>query len=145
MPKILGIDLGTTNSAMAVMEGGEPRVIENKEGNRTTPSVVAVSKSGERLVGNEGVYCVIVIIYEGIGASGSENVALLSRIFLTDSQYSATAATLLAHEFYHTLGLPDAYDIITAVPFSQDIMGLGRFKPIEKTYLDKDNLIQLGL
>ncbi|MBI3956934.1 MAG: molecular chaperone DnaK [Candidatus Kerfeldbacteria bacterium] len=51
MPKILGIDLGTTNSAMAVMEGGEPRVIENKEGARTTPSVVAVTKTGERLVG----------------------------------------------------------------------------------------------
>ncbi len=51
MSKILGIDLGTTNSAMAVMEGGEPRVLENQEGNRTTPSVVAESKSHERLVG----------------------------------------------------------------------------------------------
>ena len=51
MPKILGIDLGTTNSAMAVLEGGEPRIIENKEGARTTPSMVAVSKSGDRLVG----------------------------------------------------------------------------------------------
>ncbi len=51
MPKILGIDLGTTNSCMAIIEGGEPKVIENKEGNRTTPSVVAISKSGERLVG----------------------------------------------------------------------------------------------
>ncbi len=51
MAKILGIDLGTTNSAMAVMEGGTPRVLENHEGNRTTPSIVAVSKSGERLVG----------------------------------------------------------------------------------------------
>lgn len=51
MAKILGIDLGTTNSAMAVMEGGSPRVLENREGNRTTPSVVAVSKSGERIVG----------------------------------------------------------------------------------------------
>lgn len=51
MPKILGIDLGTTNSCMAVIEAGEPKVLENKEGNRTTPSVVAVSKSGERLVG----------------------------------------------------------------------------------------------
>ena len=51
MSKILGIDLGTTNSAMAVAESGEPRIIENKEGNRTTPSIVAVSKSGERLVG----------------------------------------------------------------------------------------------
>ena len=51
MPKIIGIDLGTTNSAVAVMEGGEPRVLENKEGNRTTPSIVAVSKTGERMVG----------------------------------------------------------------------------------------------
>lgn len=51
MSKILGIDLGTTNSAMAVVEGGEPRILENAEGNRTTPSVVAVSKSGEKLVG----------------------------------------------------------------------------------------------
>lgn len=51
MPKILGIDLGTTNSAVAVTEGGEPRILENAEGNRTTPSVVAISKSGERLVG----------------------------------------------------------------------------------------------
>ncbi|MFA7169699.1 MAG: molecular chaperone DnaK [Candidatus Paceibacterota bacterium] len=51
MAKILGIDLGTTNSAMAIVEAGEPRVLENKEGNRTTPSILAVSKSGERLVG----------------------------------------------------------------------------------------------
>ncbi|HAZ28529.1 MAG TPA: molecular chaperone DnaK [Candidatus Magasanikbacteria bacterium] len=51
MPKILGIDLGTTNSCMAIIEGGQPKVLENKEGNRTTPSVVAMSKTGERLVG----------------------------------------------------------------------------------------------
>jgi len=51
MSKILGIDLGTTNSAMAFVEGGTPTIIENKEGNRTTPSMVAMSKTGERLVG----------------------------------------------------------------------------------------------
>src|SRR3989344_3137347 len=51
MAKILGIDLGTTNSAMAVVEGGEPRVLENAEGARTTPSIVAVGKNGERVVG----------------------------------------------------------------------------------------------
>jgi molecular chaperone DnaK len=51
MSKIIGIDLGTTNSCVAVMEGGDPAVIPNAEGNRTTPSVVAFSKSGERLVG----------------------------------------------------------------------------------------------
>lgn len=51
MSKILGIDLGTTNSAMAVIEGGEPKIIESKEGNRTIPSMAAISKSGDRLVG----------------------------------------------------------------------------------------------
>src|SRR5574344_1432001 len=51
MGKIIGIDLGTTNSCVAVMEGGEPVVIPNAEGNRTTPSVVEFSKNGERLVG----------------------------------------------------------------------------------------------
>ncbi len=51
MGKILGIDLGTTNSAMAIMEGGAPKIIENIEGNRTTPSIAAISKNGERIVG----------------------------------------------------------------------------------------------
>ncbi|MDD2807129.1 MAG: molecular chaperone DnaK [Patescibacteria group bacterium] len=51
MGKILGIDLGTTNSAMAIVEGGEPKILENSEGARTTPSIVAINKTGERLVG----------------------------------------------------------------------------------------------
>ena len=51
MSKIIGIDLGTTNSVVAVMEGGEPTVITNSEGGRTTPSVVAFTKDGNRLVG----------------------------------------------------------------------------------------------
>ena len=52
MSRIIGIDLGTTNSCVAVMEGGEPVIIPNAEGGRTTPSVVAFSKTGERMVGN---------------------------------------------------------------------------------------------
>jgi len=51
MSKILGIDLGTTNSAMAIVEGGEPRIIENEEGGRTTPSIVSITKTKERAVG----------------------------------------------------------------------------------------------
>ena len=51
MAKIIGIDLGTTNSVVSVMEGGSPKVIPNQEGNATTPSIVAFGKDGERLVG----------------------------------------------------------------------------------------------
>src|ERR1700752_3588109 len=51
MAKIIGIDLGTTFSAVAVMEAGAPKILENSEGARTTPSIVAISKTGERLVG----------------------------------------------------------------------------------------------
>jgi molecular chaperone DnaK len=51
MPKVIGIDLGTTNSCVAIMDGGDPKVITNPEGGRTTPSVVAITESGERLVG----------------------------------------------------------------------------------------------
>jgi molecular chaperone DnaK len=51
MAKIIGIDLGTTNSAVAVIEAGAPKIVENIEGNRTTPSVVAIAKNGDRLVG----------------------------------------------------------------------------------------------
>lgn len=51
MSKIIGIDLGTTNSAVAVIEGGQPKIVENAEGNRTTPSIVALAKNGDRLVG----------------------------------------------------------------------------------------------
>ena len=68
MAKILGIDLGTTNSAMAVVEGGEPRVLENHEGNRTTPSVVAMSRSKERLVGQTAKRQAVVNPENTIGA-----------------------------------------------------------------------------
>ena len=52
MGKIIGIDLGTTNSCVAVLDGGEPKVIENAEGDRTTPSIIAYTNEGETLVGH---------------------------------------------------------------------------------------------
>ena len=54
MAKVIGIDLGTTNSCVAILEGGDPNVLANSEGSRTTPSVVAFTDSGERLVGRIG-------------------------------------------------------------------------------------------
>ena len=51
MGKVLGIDLGTTNSAMSFMDGSDPKIIENAEGGRTTPSVVAITSNGDQLVG----------------------------------------------------------------------------------------------
>src|SRR5260370_42041672 len=60
MAKVLGIDLGTTNSCMSVMEGGDPVVLENSEGARTTPSVVAFTKSGERLFGQAAKRQVVI-------------------------------------------------------------------------------------
>ena len=62
MAKTIGIDLGTTNSCMAVLEGGEPTVIPNAEGGRTTPSVVAFTKDGQRLVGWTGCALLLAAI-----------------------------------------------------------------------------------
>ena len=68
MSKVLGIDLGTTNSAMAFMDGNDPKIIENSEGQRTTPSIVAITANGEQLVGitakNQAVTNPINTIYE---------------------------------------------------------------------------------
>ena len=66
MAKVLGIDLGTTNSCMAVMEGGDPVVLENSEGARTTPSIVAFTKSGERLVGQAAKRQILAILAQTI-------------------------------------------------------------------------------
>ena len=79
MGKVLGIDLGTTNSCMSVMDGGEPLVLENSEGRRTTPSVVAFGKDGERLVGDAAKRQAVTnpekTIFEVVG-EGTEEVLL---------------------------------------------------------------------
>ena len=92
-----------------------------------------------------GAYRVLYIIYEGVGASGSENAAILSRSFLNDPQYAYQGPTYFAHEFYHTLGLPDAYRIPQAIPSDDDIMGFGRERPLEQSYISEDHLKGLGL
>ena len=93
--------------------------------------------------GNE--YRVALIMYEGVGASGGGNIALVSRVFLTDSRYGAVSSSILAHEFYHTLGLPDAYILETSAPTSEDIMGLGRERPIERAFIGRKTLNELGI
>ena len=94
---------------------------------------------------DSSAYKVILILYERVGASVGEDVALVSRTFFTDPQYSDIAATTLAHEFYHTLGLPDAYEIPSAIPTSLDIMGLGLSRPLEKNYIAREFLKGMGI
>ncbi|TSC62098.1 MAG: hypothetical protein G01um101448_482 [Parcubacteria group bacterium Gr01-1014_48] len=90
-------------------------------------------------------YHVLVVMYEGVGSIGGDNIALISRTFLTSSEYAPVSESLLAHEFYHTLGLPDAYTLPEGTVTSQDIMGLGRYTPIGQTYLSQKSLQALGL
>lgn len=92
----------------------------------------------------ENAYTVFIIIYEGVGASSSENIVLVSSTFLKDPRFQPIGASVLAHEFYHTLGLSDAYDFETAAPLSEDIMGQGRERPLEKTFLSKESLKKMG-
>lgn len=80
-----------------------------------------------------------------VDVKGVDGFFLLSRTFLADPHYRAFGASLLAHEFYHTLGIPDEYEPDTEKPTSSDIMGLGRFRPIEKTYIQRETLRAVGL
>lgn len=95
--------------------------------------------------GNPSEYRVFLILYEGVGASGSENIALASNTFMIDPQYESTRTTIIAHEIYHTLGIPDFYEIPTAIPTSFDIMGLGLSRPIDKTFISRETLKKMGI
>lgn len=90
-------------------------------------------------------FLVIAVIYEGVGASGARGALILSRSFLSDQQYQPFSSSLFYHEFGHSLGLPDQYDLETNQPYSNDIMGAGRRKPIEINYLDKTLLQGMGI
>ena len=93
---------------------------------------------------NDDAFKVLLVLYEGVGASGIREFALLSRQFLTDTQYANYASSFLAHEFYHTLGLPDGYGE-DASPYMADLMGSGRFLPLSRAYLNRALLKDLGL
>ena len=84
MSKVIGIDLGTTNSCVAVVEGGKPVVITNAEGERTTPSVVAFTKDGERLVGGAAK--------RQIATNSGRTVSSIKRYMGSAAQYNMTAA-----------------------------------------------------
>ena len=86
-----------------------------------------------------------MVMYEGVGASGGGDIALVSRVFLSDPAYQTYGNTFWVHEFYHTLGLLDGYDIETGISTTEDIMGLGRFQTLSHTYLSAASLAQLGL
>lgn len=91
-------------------------------------------------------YQVMVIMYEGVGAAGSENVAFISRTYLSEQPYRESyGPTFLVHEFYHTLGLENEYEKQSGRAFGNDIMGLGRFRPLEYTYIDQQTLKQMGI
>ncbi|MEG0109018.1 MAG: Hsp70 family protein, partial [Lachnospiraceae bacterium] len=87
MGKIIGIDLGTTNSCVAVMEGGQPVVISNTEGARTTPSIVAFTKTGERLVGEPAKRQAVTNADKTI-SSIKRKIGTDSKVAIDDKKYS---------------------------------------------------------
>ncbi|MBR6740085.1 MAG: Hsp70 family protein, partial [Clostridia bacterium] len=117
MAKIIGIDLGTTNSCVSVMEGGEPVVIANAEGTRTTPSVVAFGKNGERMVGNTAKRQAItnpdrtiISIKREMGTSYKVNIDSKA---LTPQEISAMILQKLKTDAEAYLGSPVTQAVIT--------------------------------
>jgi molecular chaperone DnaK len=104
MGKIIGIDLGTTNSCVAVMEGGQPTVIANTEGARTTPSVVAFTKTGERLVGEPAKRQAVTNAERTISSIKRE-MGTDYRVTIDDKKYSPQEKTdnnaLIVHNKIH--------------------------------------------
>lgn len=116
----------------------------NPEGLRNiTPELER--RASEFIKTGENEFLVIGIIYEGVGASGTDGAMILSKTFLYDPQYNLFRSSLFYHEFGHTLGLPDEYDIEHNTPYSNDIMGAGRRKSINSMYISRDLLINMGV
>ena len=124
MAKIIGIDLGTTNSCVAVMEGGEPTVIPNAEGGRTTPSVVAFSKNGERLVGQvakrqaiTNPERTIISIKREMGSSQKTDIDGKS---YSPQEISAMILQKLKADAESYLGEPVTHEVITVPAYFND-------------------------
>ncbi len=129
-----------------VTDQGNPEALRNVQAELETR---LLTKGGDlydiSVMGDEKDYTALYILYEGVGAAGASKTALLNRKFLTEIEYQSIGSTLFAHEFYHTLDIPDQYQITDNVSTSNDIMGLGRFQPLEYTFLDNETLAKLGL
>jgi len=158
---------GNPHALIAISEEIERRVFK-KEGDLYDEKFAAAEKSEYPVLGliYEGVGASGGVIYESdletrseiakqLGLSESvifivevesaDGFFLLSRVFFTESQYRIFSSTLFYHEFAHTFGLPDQYDIENNVPSSNDIMGAGRKKPIEIMYLDRELTRDMGI
>ncbi|NLM96317.1 MAG: Hsp70 family protein, partial [Halanaerobiaceae bacterium] len=124
MGKIIGIDLGTTNSCVAVVEGGEPVIIPNAEGNRTTPSVVAYSKKGERLVGETAKRQAITNPDQTVISiktkMGSDYKVNLNGKDYTPQEISAMILQKLKRDAEEYLGEPVAEAVITVPAYFTD-------------------------
>ena len=124
MSKIIGIDLGTTNSCVAVMEGGEPVVIPNAEGARTTPSVVGFTKTGERLVGQVAKRQAITNPDRTISSikrqMGTDHKVTLNGKEYTPQQVSAMILQKLKADAEAYLGEPVTEAVITVPAYFND-------------------------
>ncbi len=124
MSKIIGIDLGTTNSCVAVMEGGEPVVIPNAEGNRTTPSVVAFTKNGERLVGQIAKRQAVTNYDKTIGSikrdMGTDKKVKIDDSTYTPQEISAMVLQKLKADAENYLGQKVTQAVITVPAYFSD-------------------------
>ena len=124
MAKIIGIDLGTTNSVVSVMEGGEPIVIANAEGSRTTPSVVAFTGTGERLVGqiakNQAQKNPDRTVMSIKREMGSDHVNMIDGKAYTPQEISAMILQKLKHDAEAYLGEPVTHAVVTVPAYFSD-------------------------
>jgi hypothetical protein len=97
------------------------------------------------LKASDNDFLAVAIIYEGVGAAGADGYMILSRTYLTKDEYRANRGALFYHEFAHTFGVPDRYDLTNNDPYSGDVMGSGRYKPLDTNYLGRDIIFSLGL